>query len=77
MTHDEIQLSMFLDMPVADGLDAMEAVLKLYNSSTGQTKQQARRIIAALRLVFSKLAPKCSSASHWERLQHEVVRAIG
>ena len=76
MTHDEVQLGTFLDMPVADGLDAMEEALKLYNS-TGQTKQQARRIIVALNLMFSKLAPKCLSASHWERLKPEVIRAIG
>ena len=77
MTEDEIKLSMFLDMPVADGLDALEEALKLYHSSKGQTKEQARRIIAALRLMFSKLAPRCTSASHWERLRHEVIQAIG
>jgi hypothetical protein len=73
---DEIELSTFLSGPVADGLDGLERALKLFESSKGHTKEQCRRILVELNLMFAQLAPKTTSASHWEQLKREVNQAI-
>ena len=77
MTREEIELSTFLNVPVADGLDAVEETLALFRSSKGETRKQARKILSALRLTFSQLAPRTTSATHWDELRRQIVREIG
>lgn len=77
MSDRDIELSMFLDMPVADGLDAVEEALLLYRSSRGETRTQVKRMLVAMRLMFSKLAPKCTSEGRWEELKRQIIEEIG
>lgn len=76
MTQEQNKLSEFLSMPVADGLDAVVEALKLFHNSTGQKKESARRILAALKLMFDVLAPKTLDARRWELLHSEIRKAV-
>jgi hypothetical protein len=72
MTHEETQLSMFLGMPVADGLDAVDELLAIYRTSWGDPRKSMRRVLVALRLMFVKLGPECCSRDRWEKLDREI-----
>jgi hypothetical protein len=76
VTREEVELSSGLSMPIADGLDAVEEALALYRSSKGETKKQAARILRALKLTFSKLAPLTTSAGRWKELKREIVQEL-
>ena len=76
VTHDQIELSMFLAMPVADGLDAVEGVLELRRMSTGQTKKKLGRVLFSLKLMFQQLAPRTTSEVRWADLERQIVEAI-
>ena len=71
------ELLMFLNLPVADGLEAVEIALSHFRSSSGKKRQSAERMLVALRLMFDKLAPRSLSASRWEKLRAEIAKAIG
>lgn len=67
----------WLNMPVGDGLDAVDEALALFRSSKGQTREQAGRILAALKLTFTNLAPLTTSASRWKELKRQIIQELG
>jgi hypothetical protein len=68
----DLDLSPFLNMPVADALDSADIALGLYRNSTGETKEQAKKILTTLRLRLSRSAPKTTSASRWKEIESQI-----
>lgn len=77
MIHKDIELSVFLDMPIADGLDVAEAALTQDKTSPGKTRAVAKRTLLSLKRMLSKLAQKCKSASRWKELKRRIIQEIG
>ena len=72
----EAQVSMFLTLPVADGMDAIAELLEFHRKSSGHTKQQLGRILMVFKRTFSVLAPRTDSAARWEALERQMDLAI-